>query len=546
MSEMITVGDAIARTLEQYQVEAIYGVISIHNLPIADAVGQRGNIRFVPARGEAGSVTMADAHGRFSGLGVALTSTGAGAGNAVGALVEAMNACTPLLHLTGQVEKAWLDADTGFIHETRDQLTFLKASSKRAYRISNANQAIAILHKAIQDAQTPPCGPVSVEIPIDIQGAKIPLSLVTKPVKPASVPAVDTGMVDALWAQLQQAKQPLLWLGGGALGSADAVKTLADAGITVISSTHARGVLPDSHRASLRAFHNSPSVEALIAQCDFTLVAGSRLRSNETRSWTLELPSPRVQIDIDPAAASRNYLMDSTLIADCSAVLGALAAKVQGREWGSPQWDMQVQQAVEQAEQGLREQCGAYAKLNDAIEKALPKDGLLVRDITVSGSLWGSRLFRANGPMMNIHSLAGAIGMGLPMAIGTAIANPQRKVVGLVGDGGLSLNLGELATLAQEKANVTLLVMNDGGYGVMRGIQDKYFGGRQYYNALHTPDFTLLAQAIGLQAWSVERAEDFDAVMTEALAMPGPSVVEVRMGQIGALKFAGPPQKTLY
>lgn len=294
MSEMITVGDAIARTLEQYQVEAIYGVISIHNLPIADAVGQRGKIRFVPARGEAGSVTMADAHGRFSGLGVALTSTGAGAGNAVGALVEAMNACTPLLHLTGQVEKAWLDADTGFIHETRDQLTFLKASSKRAYRISNASQAIAILHKAIQEAQTPPCGPVSVEIPIDIQGAKIPLSLVTAPVKPASVAAVDPAMVDALWAQLRQAKQPLLWLGGGALGSADAVKKLADAGMTVISSTHARGVLPDGHRASLRAFHNSPSVEALIAQCDFTLVAGSRLRSNETRSWTLELPSPRV------------------------------------------------------------------------------------------------------------------------------------------------------------------------------------------------------------------------------------------------------------
>ncbi|MEK5789663.1 thiamine pyrophosphate-dependent enzyme, partial [Acinetobacter johnsonii] len=106
--------------------------------------------------------------------------------------------------------------------------------------------------------------------------------------------------------------------------------------------------------------------------------------------------------------------------------------------------------------------------------------------------------------LMNIHSLAGAIGMGLPMAVGTAIANPQRKVVGLVGDGGLSLNLGELATLAQEKANVTLLIMNDGGYGVMRGIQDKYFGGRQYYNELHTPDFTLLAQAMGLQAWSVD------------------------------------------
>ncbi len=116
MSEMITVGDAIARTLEQYHVEAIYGVISIHNLPIADAVGQREKIRFVPARGEAGSVTMADAHGRFSGLGVALTSTGAGAGNAVGALVEAMNAGTPLLHLTGQVEKAgWTPTPVSFM-----------------------------------------------------------------------------------------------------------------------------------------------------------------------------------------------------------------------------------------------------------------------------------------------------------------------------------------------------------------------------------------------------------------------------------------------
>ena len=546
MSEMITVGEAIARTLEQYQVDAIYGVISIHNLPIADAVGQRGNIRFVPARGEAGSVTMADAHGRFSGLGVALTSTGAGAGNAVGALVEAMNACTPLLHLTGQVEKAWLDADTGFIHETRDQLTFLKASSKRAYRISNANQAIAILHKAIQDAQTPPCGPVSVEIPIDIQGAKIPASLVTAAVRPAMPAAVDTATVDALWAQLKQAKQPLLWLGGGALASAAAVKKLADAGMTVISSTHARGVLPDNHRASLRAFHNSPSVEAMMETCDFTLVAGSRLRSNETRSWTLTLPEPRVQIDIDPAAASRNYLMGQTIIADCGALLTALAAKAQGREWGNSAWDEQVQQAVVAAEQGLREQCGAYAGLNDAIEHALPDDGILVRDITVSGSLWGSRLFRAHQPLKNIHSLAGAIGMGLPMAIGTAIANPQHKVVGLVGDGGLSLNLGELATLAQEKANVTLLIMNDGGYGVMRGIQDKYFGGRQYYNELHTPDFTALAQAIGLQAWTVNRAEDFQAAMTEALAMPGPSVVEVRMGEIGALRFAGPPQKTLY
>ena len=209
---------------------------------------------------------------------------------------------------------------------------------------------------------------------------------------------------------------------------------------------------------------------------------------------------------------------------------------------GNAQWDGLVQEAVTQAERGLREQCGLCA--TQRCHRALPEDGLLVRDITVSGSLWGSRLFRRAA---DEYSLSGRGNWHGP-ADGDwhRDCQPTTQSGGAGRDGGLSLNLGELATLAQEKANVTLLIMNDGGYGVMRGIQDKYFGGRQYYNELHTPDFTLLAQAIGLQAWSVERAEDFDAVMTEALAMPGPSVVEVRMGQIGALKFAGPPQKTLY
>jgi acetolactate synthase-1/2/3 large subunit len=253
-----------------------------------------------------------------------------------------------------------------------------------------------------------------------------------------------------------------------------------------------------------------------------------------------------VQIDIDPAAANRNYLADEQINGDCGALLKALAARVSPGEKVNAEWDSEIAHAVQQAESALRQQSGEYAKLNDAIAAALPQDGLLVRDITVSGSVWGSRLFRAISPLCNIHSLAGAIGMGLPMAIGTAIANPQRKVVGLVGDGGLALGLGELATMAQEQANITLLIMNDGGYGVMRGIQDKYFAGRQYYNELHTPAFTLVAEAMGLKAWKVDSAAQFSGVLAEAINYPGPSVVEVDMNSIGPLTFAGPPQKTLY
>ncbi|WP_417328734.1 thiamine pyrophosphate-binding protein [Halomonas cupida] len=541
----ITVGEAVARTLEAYAVSAVYGVISIHNLPIADAIGQRQRVRFVPSRGEAGAVTMADGHTRMGGLGVALTSTGAGAGNAVGAMLEALNAGTPLLHITGQVEKAYLDRDAGFIHETRDQMGFLQACSKRAYRATTPEQVVPLLHRAIQEAMTLPRGPVSIEIPIDIQASEVEW-VASTPVQPAAPAPVADAEIDRLAEQILAAKRPMLWIGGGCLDAGDAVLRLADIGLPVVSSTHARGVLPDSHARSLRAFHSAPAVEELYAQSDLMLVAGSRLRSNETRTYSVELPHPLVQIDVDPAAAQRNYTADTFLCGECGDVLSRLADRLQGSFTPDSGFDEDVARAVQDAEKALRKQVGEYARLSDAIRDALPENGVFVRDITVSGSTWGSRLLPIERPLTNIHSLAGAIGQGLATGIGCAVGAKGRKVVTIVGDGGLMLMVGELATLAQESLDMTLVVMNDGGYGVMRGIQNKYFDGRQYYNDLHTPDFQTMAAALDLPHWKVSHGDDFQAVIAEAVGHDGPAVVEIDMKSVGPLEFAGPPQKKLY
>lgn len=540
----ITVGEAISRTLEDYGVDAVYGVISIHNLPIADALGQRGRIRFVPARGEAGAATMADAHTRVGNLAVALTSTGAGAGNAAGALMEAMNAGTPMLHLTGQVESGYLDRDAGFIHETRDQLNFLRACSKAAYRVTTPEQAIPTLHRAIREARTVPCGPVSIEIPIDIQAAQFdwtPQSVAAPLQQPAPAPAE----LDALAERLLQAQRPVLWVGGGARHAGAAVRRLADAGIAVVSSTHGRGILPDSHPRSLRAYHNTEAVQALYADCDLMLVAGSRLRSNETLTYSVELPRPLVQIDANPGAAQRNYQADDFLCGDCEVVLTALAERVARRQ-PDAEFDQAIRAAVEASEQALREQVGPYAQLSDAVRATLRDDDLFVRDITVSGSTWGGRLLPIEQPRTNIHSLAGAIGLGLAMGIGCAVAQPDKRVLALVGDGGLALGIGEIATMVQEQLNMTLLIMNDGGYGVMRGIQRKHFEDRQYFNDLHNPDFQQLAVAMGLPAWQVTAADQFESVLEAANATDGPAIVEVDMHSVGELRFAGPPQKKLY
>lgn len=542
----VTVGEAIARLLEDHGVENVYGVISIHNLPIADAIGRREKIDFVCARGEAGCLTMADAHARFKGLGVALTSTGAGAGNAVGSLIEACNAASPVLHITGQVEREYLDRDASFIHEAKDQLTFLKASSKAAYRIMSPENALGIMREAIRVAQTVPMGPVSIEIPIDVQATEIELPKELYPVNALQLPRLDRDALDALATSLKSAKRPILWIGGGCLEAGSEVKKLADLGIPVVSSTHARGVLADNHPRSLGAFHNSDKVEMLIKNADLAIVVGSRLRSNETKTYSVVFPENLVQIDANPIAQQRNYSVKHFICADAKESLAYLVEKLGQDSKIDPQYDQEIVAAKEAAVEALTKQLGPYAELCFALREALPQDGILVRDITMSGSTWGSRLFPVQLPLQNIHSLAGAIGLGLAHGIGTSIANRDKKVVSLVGDGGLMLGIGEIATMAQEKTNMVLLVMNDQGYGVMRGIQNNYFGGRQYYNELHTPSYQKLGESMGCKSFLARSIDEFKEVIKQAIEIEGPTVVEVDMTAIGPLNFAGPPQKKLY
>lgn len=546
MSEKITVGELVARILEAHNVANVYGIISIHNLPVADAIGRRGEIEFVPARGEAGALNMADAHGRFSGLGVALTSTGAGAGNAVGSLIEACNAASPVLHITGQVEAEYLDRDASFIHEAKDQLTFLRASSKAAYRITSPTTAAGIVREAIRVACTVPKGPVSIEIPVDIQASEVELPTDLGPIAPPLPPKASKQELESLAVDLKKAKRPVIWIGGGAIDAQAEIKSLADKGVPVVSTTHGRGILPDTHPRSLRAFHNSAQVKELLKESDLVIVAGSRLRSNETLSYSLEFGRPMIQIDALPSAQNRNYVADRFICSDTKTVLAYLDSALDAGEKVDPEYDALIGAAVQSSIDALATQVGNYASICRSIRAALPDDGILVRDITISGSTWGGRLFEVNQPNCNIHSLAGAIGLGLSHSIGTAIANPGRKVVGLVGDGGLMLQIGEMATMAQENTDIVLLVMNDGGYGVMRGIQNSYFEGRQYYNELHTPSYRDVGTAMGIKSWLVGSAEEFDVVIKEAVAFDGPAIIEIDMHSVGPLNFAGPPQKKLY
>lgn len=545
----ITVGAAIAAFLEECGVKAAFGVISIHNMPILDAFNERGKIRFVMARGEAGGTNMADAYARTTGsLGVCLTSTGTAAGNAAGAMVEALTAGTPLLHLTGQIETPYLDQNLSYIHEAPDQLTMLKAVSKAAFRVRSVETALGTIKLAVQTALTAPTGPVSVEIPIDIQAALIGMPVDLKPL-PVIAQEPMARALDELADRLAKARRPLLWLGGGARHAGAAVARLMAMGLGVVSSTQGRGIVAEDDARSLGAYNLHKPVENFYQSCDAMVVVGSRLRGNETLKYELKLPRPLYRVDVDPAAEGRCYATDYFVNGDSELVLQGLADRLEGRLSIDPAFMADLRAARAAAEKGLLDGLGPYTELVSQLQQAAGRNFNWVRDVTVSNSTWGNRQLHIFDPRAGVHALGGGIGQGLAMgvgaAVGSAVTASGRKTFCLSGDGGFILNLGELATAVQEKAGVVYVLMNDQRYGVIQNIQDAQYGGRRCYVDLHTPDYAQLCASLQLGHTRVSNLSDLGAGLDKAMAANGPFILEIDMLSIGSFKtaFAGPPTK---
>ena len=538
-----TTGDVVATFLERHGVAAAFGVVSVHNLAILDAIGRRDRIRFVPSRGEAGAVNMADGYARVRDtLGVAVTSTGTGCGNAAGALVEARSAETPLLHFTGQVDTPHLGRGHGFIHEADGQLEMLTAVSKAAWRVTAPDTCAAVLREAATVALTPPRGPVSIEIPADVQAARARVPDDDPPLRvPATAPG--EGDLDRLAARIAAARRPLLWLGGGARHAVRGARRLADLGIGIVTSVRGRGIVPEDHPLTLGAFNQSPDVEPFYATVDLMLAVGSRLRSNDTRTYRLKLPAPLLHVDVDPAARGRlAYPTDGFWPGSAVAVLDGLAERLDGVFRPDPGFAGDLHRARAAAEARLRGAIEPYDGLADALAAGMGRDALWVRDITVANSTWGNRLLQVHGPRNALHPAGGGIGQGLAMAIGAAVAAPERKTVCLTGDGGLVLNMGELMTATETGADLALVVMNDRGYGVIRNIQDAQYGGRRRFVDLATPDFAALAAACGLDYRRIASRDAFVPGVGEGLERPGPCLIEIDMTAIGPprVPFGGP------
>ena len=538
------VGDLVARALADAGVKVAFGVISIHNMPILDAIFRQGRIAFVPARGEAGAMNMADAHARVSrSLGVVITSTGTAAGNAAGSQVEALTAGSPVLHITSQLDTVFMDRDRAAIHDVPRQPDMLKSVSKAYFRVWDANGAATVLHAAMSAALSSPRGPVSLEIPVDMQRqlAVYPLGLGAPTVSRVTPDAI---RLDALAGLAREARRPMLWLGGGARGASEQATELVERGFCAVTSGNGRATVPEDHPRSLGAYNMTPLAQSLFDRCDLMIVVGSRLRGNETRNNALRLGKPLAQIDADASQGGRNYPVDMFIHGEADLALDALLERLPARLDVEAGFAREIAAARAASEAALGKSLGPYRVLADVMSARVHAGAHpFARDVTIANSMFGNRYVRLAAPHLGVHALGGGIGQGVAMAIGASFAARDRKTVALLGDGGTMVNLGEFATAVENHCEIVFVLMYDQAYGVISNIQDAQYGNRRAYCRLHTPDFGLFARSMSLPHEKVSSIDGFEGAFDRAMARPGPTLVEIDMLAIGpyAEAFGGPP-----
>jgi acetolactate synthase-1/2/3 large subunit len=538
MASDYTVGDLVAEFLASCGVETVFGIASVHNIPMLDGIGRRNAIRYMMARGEMGGVHMADGYARASGqLGVFFSSTGPGAANAVGGLVEAQFAGSPVLHITGQTATKFVDKELGTVHDVPDQQGMLAAVSKTTYRVRQANQALGVLTRAAVDALTPPRGPVSVEVPIDIQRTKIErpamLDNFSLPLPPALVPS--EAALDELASRVLSAKRPMLWLGTGAAGAGGPAARLLDMGFGMVSSWKGRGAVSEDHPMNLGGLHGNgmPVITDFWDTVDLLLVVGARVRGQETGDFSLKLPDNLIQVDIDPLANGRTYANKYFVSGDSKLVLDGLLKRIQGKTRFDTAFSADFRKMKQTAQAEFLATLGPYGSFSAQLRAVLPRNALWVRDVTQNNTTWGNRLFPIHDTTSNIYPVGAGIGQGMPLGIGAAAAAKGRKTIAMVGDGGFFLNVGELWTAVQENLDIVILVMNDQGYGVIKRIQDSLQGGRRFFADLQGPDLGELAGIAKIPFFKCTTAETFGSTVAEALQVNGPCLVEVDMSEVG-------------
>jgi acetolactate synthase-1/2/3 large subunit len=525
-----TAGVRVVQALERLGVSVAFGLPGVHNLAIWKALSD-SSIRLVGVRHEQAAVYAADGYARATGrLGVAVVTTGPGAANTLGATGEAMASGSPVLVIATDIPAAIRRPDTyrGSLHETRDQTAMFAPVTKAARLAATAAEIGDAVVTAGQAALAAPSGPVYLGVPTDL--LRMPAPEVAPQLPPLPRPPAFHGAgLDVAVKLITAARRPLIWAGGGALraDAGDAVAALAEKlGAPILTTYMSRGVVSPDHPWTVAGPVHAPEVGALWDEADLVVGIGTDFDGVMTQNWLMPQPPRLVCINVDPADATKNYAADVTLVGDAREVTLQLVAAVAAREGAETMLARLEQVRAGVAASVLGDDADA-AGFIAVMDRALPPDAVVVADMCIPG-YWLAGYRRVPRPRAFAYPMGwGTLGFAFPASLGAALADTGPTVC-VCGDGGFLFACGELATVAETQVPLTVVLVDDGGYGMLRFDQE-LAGDEPFGVDLVAPDFAALARSFGIGASTVRGfGADFEGTLRHSVTTPAPSLIVVK------------------
>jgi acetolactate synthase-1/2/3 large subunit len=529
---LISGAQSLVRALQSRGVRHTFGIPGAQNLEIFDALADGGPRNILPAS-ELGAAFMADGYARASGgIGVCLAIPGPGLTNMITGLAEAFLDSSPLVVLVTAVERS----DQAFhLHEI-DQVQAVKPVVKQVITVGEAREIAVRVGEAFDLAEQGEPGPVLVELPRELLRERVDPGPLASAAGGTREP-IDGQAIDRIAQMLKGARFCGIYAGKGALGASAELVRLAELLQAPVATTiSGKGAIPEDHPLAV-GFGFGPSgtraAREFFGRCDVVLAVGCKFAEMSTSKWLMSMNGKLIHVDRSPRVLNRNYPADIALCAEAKTALGAILSRL--GDTGAPEAD-ELKQEIEKARQkeikrvnGIESKEGVHpSRLLYRLREQTDRDTVVVTDCG-SHQLWAVLDWQVLAPHTFVTpSDYQAMGFGVPAAVGACLANPDRRVVCLSGDGGLLITGFELLTAVRERLKLTVILFNDGALGLIKDMQEKFYG-RSESVQLCSPDYRQLAAALGAGYLAISCDEELDAGLQQVRQSDGVLLVDVKV-----------------
>lgn len=521
-------GEAIVDALVRNGVDTAFGIPGVQLDPLFAALHDAQNqIRVVHTRHEQGAGYMALGYAQATGkVGTAIVVPGPGLLNASAAISTGYALSAKMMCVVGQIPSAMIGRGTGQLHELPDQLAIAQGLTKFAARMDTPRDAPPTIAAAFRQLHTGRPRPVHVEMAMDIMKAE-------GDVTPLDAPDAydraepDPDRIAAAAKILGEAKNPLIFAGGGAVDAGPELLALAEMlQAPVVMSRGALGVIDSRHPLAL----TQPHGHVLWQDADVVLGIGTRLVPM-VPAWGTDDGLQFIRLDIDADEMTRSQTPAVAVQADAALGLAALCDAVPGHNMRRADRTEEMM-ALKAGLQREFDKLDPQVPILNAIRSALPEDGIFVEELTQPGYV-ARMAFPVYQPRTYINpGYQGTLGYASPTAMGAKVGMPDRKVLAISGDGGFMFNVQELATAAQHGIDIVLVVFNDGAFGNVKRFQQQMFDGKELAVELKNPDFMKLADAFGVRGFRVTSPAELERAIGEGFSTPGPTLIEYPLGEV--------------